>query len=84
MSFVRLIGHPGWRYLVVNLPFHKSLEAGYQREAEPAPSRNLQLSLSFTGRDHAGLRFHVQLRRWFLEFNVCDNRHWDHTNGRWT
>lgn len=84
MDAFRIIKHPGSRYVCVSLPFNKSLEVGCQRESgSEVPRSSVNLSLSFTGRDHAGLRFHLQLRRWFFELNICDNRHWDDDRNDW-
>ncbi len=84
MKALRFIRFADGTYLFINLPFNKTLEVGFQYDkGDEVPRSSLNLSLSFTGRDHAGLRFGVQLRRWFFEFNLCDNRHWYDKAGRW-
>lgn len=83
---INLASRPGWHYLFVRLPFHKSLELGVQdvrQYVDHDEHFNWRLSLNFRGADHAGLKFFVQFWRVFFEFNLCDNRHWDYKANTW-
>jgi hypothetical protein len=35
------------------------------------------------GKDHAGLKFKLNLFGWEIELGIYDNRHWDFKNGKW-
>lgn len=87
MSWIAHSHRRGWHYLFVRLPLRKSMEVGVQdlrlRPGGGQARFDLCFRLNFTGRDHAGLRFFVRLWRWFLEFNVCDARHWNHELNGW-
>lgn len=43
----------------------------------------VELSLSWRGRDHAGLEMGIALLGLDLAFRVYDVRHWDYENNRW-
>ena len=73
-------GRTSW-YLISGLFFHKSLEVGWQR-GEPRRF-DFSFRLSFTGTDHAGLKFSIDFGRMLFEFNVTDHRHWSYRKDRW-
>jgi hypothetical protein len=69
-------------YLILFLPFHKSLEIGFQDSF--SKRFEFDCSLTFSGRDHAGFQFSIQLWGWFFfEFNLTDTRHWSYQANRW-
>lgn len=83
---INLSSKPGWHYLFVRLPFHKSLEVGVQDLRQYVGNDehfDMRFSLNFRGTDHAGLKFFIQFWRVFFEFNLCDNRHWDFGADTW-
>ena len=88
MSWIAYSHRPGWHYLFVRLPFHKSLEVGVQdlRQYNPEhASRHFDMyfRLNFRGHDHAGLKFFVQFWVLFFELNLTDGRHWNYVLDRW-
>ena len=71
-----------WCYsLVINLFCNKMLEAGFQLYDNP--DFEISIRLNFTGRDHAGFSFFIQLWRLFFEFSLEDKRHWNYNKNRW-
>lgn len=61
---------------------HKFFEFGWQRALGEA--FHITFNLSFTGRDHAGLRFTVTIFERFFELSLYDHRHWDDDKNDWT
>jgi len=43
----------------------------------------LEFSLSFRGRDHAGLELGVCILGYDLAFRIYDTRHWNHEKNTW-
>lgn len=37
----------------------------------------------WSGKDHAGFIFEIDLMRYFFIFSICDNRHWNYEKNRY-
>lgn len=44
---------------------------------------SMELALDFTGRDHAGPSFTIELFGLMFIINVYDSRHWDYETNDW-
>lgn len=80
-TMMRLIHNSKSIYLVIGTILHKSLEVGFQ--VNKWARFDLYCRLNFTGRDHAGLKVHLQLGWVLFEFNLTDSRHWNYLEDRW-
>lgn len=67
--------------------FHKQLSKNKNLEIETFFSNYNLFSFEFdsklTGKDHAGIRFKLNVFGLELEINFYDSRHWDYKNNRW-
>jgi hypothetical protein len=69
------------------LSFYRPLTKNKSLELEILYSNyflfKLELDMSFTGKDHAGIRFEICLLGLEFTLNFYDNRHWDCDADAW-
>lgn len=65
----------------VTLSKHKAAEFEVYRGSSTLIS--FDFSLSFTGRDHAGLETSIGLFGCVASLRIYDCRHWDYENNKW-
>ena len=67
--------------------YHKQLSKNKHLEVETFFSNYSLISIEFDcslrARDHAGIRFKINIGGLELEINFYDSRHWDHKNNCW-
>lgn len=64
----------------MKLSKNKTLEAAYYLGLG---SEGISINYSLSSRgDHAGLHFSASIYKLFVEFNICDNRHWNWEENR--
>lgn len=61
---------------------HKHVELQFNRTDWTHPFM-IDVDTQFTGQDHAGFMFAVQLLCFYFHVQLYDERHWDYDNGCW-
>jgi hypothetical protein len=68
-------------FFVRKISSHKYLEIQGLRDMTVLAE--VDLDLSWKGRDHAGLHLSIGLFGHFVSCKIYDNRHWDYENNEW-
>lgn len=72
-------------YIVKNFKVSKNKNFEFQicKAGSPYNLFGIELDTRFTGRDHGGINFDVDLCGYVLILNLVDHRHWNFEDGDW-
>jgi len=73
-----------WKWIYFPITKNKSFE--YQLElGSKFADQPFELNIRWSSKgDHAGFNFRFSIYKLFwIEFNLCDNRHWNYEENRW-
>ena len=67
-----------------SLPFkYKYAEFQISKDPNSYTLLDIQLKLTFSGEDHAGLSIQFEMLGYFICFEIYDSRHWDYETNNW-
>lgn len=69
-------------YIAFSVSTNKTLEAQFMSHDKARTWASFSINWSCKT-DHAGFSFDIGFLKWYFDFNISDNRHWNYEQDRW-